>query len=516
MGKYEKQWDQIIKTGILHSGYINYQVKDQILNIINDNLSTLDETLINYISHHKCYLIAATFCTDPNTLKQLDNMMNTRPKYGDYSDELYKFVVRNPNLNVVRHIIETYGWKNYNKEPDDRLKSIALRNACLYNPNLNVIKYLIEEHQIDPRQKFKNGLTCLQFACEHNQNLDIIKYLINDQKIDPLHVNDSGYYCFILACKGNKNVEIIRYLANYQIKNNINDKIFEYACNNSPDVCKFIIEETEIDFTNYLKSRRMDPDAWYQIFIKLTKNYNRIKKFLNEFTGSQTIKQFKNFINIINPFLFCQDYRGIFFHESSDPFKLKFCDFKRLVDESDWQIDQNLDSDQEVLEQEINTHTININDDECDFTKPSEILFEYNNQKYYGNRQIVYDQIECFSQIENIISYDEIIKLNGQAPAYVINMWIKSMYGSSKAKGWNDFDITKIKIVDIEQFMYLIEQYETRCINVRSLEINIIKYFTSHQEFDPNADKNLWLIDFCQRNQMKHLYIYLHNTMIRE
>lgn len=42
--------------------------------------------------------------------------------------------------------------------------------------------------------------------------------------------------------------------------------------------------------------------------------------------------------------------------------------------------------------------------DEYDFTKPLEPLFECNGEIYHGYREIIYDQIRIFSEIQDITS----------------------------------------------------------------------------------------------------------------
>ena len=59
-----------------------------------------------------------------------------------------------------------------------------------------------------------------------------------------------------------------------------------------------------------------------------------------------------------------------------------------------------------------------------------EPLFECNGEIYHGYRKIIYDQIECFREIKDIVSFSPIPVLNSMAPKYLINMWIRSMYGN--------------------------------------------------------------------------------------
>jgi hypothetical protein len=118
----------------------------------------------------------------------------------------------------------------------------------------------------------------------------------------------------------------------------------------------------------------------------------------------------------------------------------------------------------------------------------------------------VLNQIELFKGID-IKADDQVIVLDTQGSQCLINMWIGWIYGSV-----GSIDIQRIGVDDIEHFLKLIEQYPTNSINTKLLEPMIIKYLLSHDDY---LDKNQWLIDFCQRNQMKHMYVYIHNHMIK-
>lgn len=128
-----------------------------------------------------------------------------------------------------------------------------------------------------------------------------------------------------------------------------------------------------------------------------------------------------------------------------------------------------------------------------------DILFENNSNYYYGNRRIVYNEINLLREIMYCADFSHPIVLNGCVPKYVMNLYINSCYT-------NRFDINRIEPSDIKQFIKFIDQYPTRRLSLEILECDIIKYFDEH-----HVTYDEFMTSLILRYRLKFMYLHQHN-----
>jgi hypothetical protein len=527
--QWDEQWDSMLRMDIIGMGMFDHQSssgqkvrgkmcnmrnwqqsdKNFLLNAVNDNLDDYGYTITDHNIQYLCIFNTVTLCSNLNTLKRMLEMFEFKSNRKNGEIDVFNRVIRirvvmNINLDIVKYVFENF--KSNDKSDNVQI----LRIACKRNENLEVIKYLVEEQKMDATCCDDENMSYLQHTCRSNSNLDIIKYLINDQKNDPHHTDKRGNQCLYYAYIFNQDIDIVRYLIEEQ---NVDTHKMRLSILCSPDLAKYTIEETNICILDMRVPE--NSGSWHcEVIEKLTRKNKRVSEFINSCTQHFTAEQLIMCKNSLNPFLIDPVDRKICYCNQNDPMKLTFRDYKKLVDEMECQIEGCIDDKYDGYDIDPNDRNETNDCDEYDFTKPSEPLFECNGEIYHGHREIIYDQIECFKEIKDVACFREIPVLNSMAPKYLINMWIRSMYGNHTF-GQHSFNLHKIQINDIEQFLYLIEHYQTTHINTRSLDAQIMEYFESHPEFDINDTKNQWLREYCQRNEMKHLYVHLHNVSIQ-
>jgi hypothetical protein len=195
-----------------------------------------------------------------------------------------------------------------------------------------------------------------------------------------------------------------------------------------------------------------------------------------------------NIIKLINPILLDNKYYD---KEIMNPFNAKFNEFKVYVDQIDEPIYKEFNKE---MKNNI-TQQITIIED---YTVSSEILFECNNIKYYGYRNIVYNSIKLLKCLLDC-DCDEVIKLDIDVPKYIMNMYINSCYT-------NTFNINNIKSDDLILFLKFIDRYPTNFFSIDTIEKELIKYLEKH-----NININELIKELCERYQLKYMYIYIHN-----
>jgi hypothetical protein len=175
-----------------------------------------------------------------------------------------------------------------------------------------------------------------------------------------------------------------------------------------------------------------------------------------------------------------------------NPFNAKFNEFKVYVDQIDEPIYKEFNKE---MKNNI-TQQITIMGD---YTVSSEILFECNNIKYYGYRNIVYNSIKLLKCLLDCDCDDEVIILDGDVSKYIMNHYIHSCYT-------NTFDINNIKPVDLVLFLKFIDQYPTNSLSIDLIEQELIEYLSKHK-----IEINRSIEELCVRHQLKYMYIYIHN-----
>ena len=298
------------------------------------------------------------------------------------------------------------------------------------------------------------------YACHHNPKLEVIRYLIEYQKMDVRCMADDGKTCLTLSFK-NKNIEIARYL----------------------------IEKTN----TMIKLSKVSPEIWGKLILLIRNNFDRfqclLKKGIDIYAKNDVIKIIQN----INPILLSPEIRKLF--DIKNPFNGKFTNFIKYVDELYFIVPiPCMEINKYVKKIEHSNPTIN-------YTEQPKLLFKYNENNYYGWRERVYDSIVCLREIMHVANFDENIILSGNAPIYIINMWIESMYTEK-------FDIMQIKPDDLISFLIHIDQYPTNILTIENLEYQLIDYLGHHNTYTYYDN---WIKELCMRCGLKLLYLYFHN-----
>jgi hypothetical protein len=130
-----------------------------------------------------------------------------------------------------------------------------------------------------------------------------------------------------------------------------------------------------------------------------------------------------------------------------------------------------------------------------EITENSMLLFENNNIKYYGNRNIVYNKIFVLNDLQD---YDmkETIVLSADVPEYIMHIYLKSCHDGK-------FDINSINTNDFHKFLNFIDKYPTRDLSIDLLEMSLIKYMEKN-----NIPFNDVIKKFCRKYHLKYMILY--------
>jgi NADH:ubiquinone oxidoreductase subunit E len=546
------QIDDRGQTGLSLACWKNTNI--EVIKYLMENLR-IDENFMND-NINVCLVLACGGNANLEIIKYLMEDQRLDKNYvtdEDDSDTCLTYACReNPNLHVIKYLIEDQGMDP--KHLSDTNSCLGL--ACMRNTNLEIIKYLINDQKMDINHLNYNFDTCLTLACMGN-NLDIIKYLVNDQKMNINHVNNNSDTCLTLACQHSTNIEVIKYLINDQ-KMNINhvnnnsDTCLTLACRHcmNIEVIKYLIEHHKMDAKHMNKQRQTcftlvcrhhrnsaldvvqylieSTDAnisfeqcgfgrWKKIIRRITntKNYDRLYDALTngiikyKYTYE---KQLNIFLRTINPILL-MDHMRIHGLDLMDPMdeKFKFEDYVKYVDNMTYIVPPLLSPASKNHSSLCGYKTSRF--DHCiDFTQNPSLLFSHNGIKYYGHREIVYDSILCLREIKDIADFNELIELSSQAPSYIINLWINTMY----TKQIDIHGIRGDSGDDIVLFLKHVDQYPTDILTIGTLEHDLIQYFDDPGKGidQTQIDKHMpYLKELAHRYRLKRLYLWIHNKM---
>ncbi len=137
---------------------------------------------------------------------------------------------------------------------------------------------------------------------------------------------------------------------------------------------------------------------------------------------------------------------------------------------------------------------------QIDFTKQSELLFLVDNESYYGYREVVFDMINMFNDT-NYLDFTDPIVLNVSVPKYVISLYLESCHGKT-------FDITNIKVCDLQQFLNFIDQYPTKNLSIHLIEKELLKFMNDNSIVFDDYLKNI-----CYKYKLKYMYLYFNHKL---
>jgi hypothetical protein len=403
----------------------------------------------------------------------------------------------NSNLEIIKYLIEN---QKMNINHTDIYGNNCLTMACLKNTNLEIIRYLIEGQKMNINHANNNRNNCLTLACWGNTNLEIIRYLIEEQKMNINHANTNRGNCLTMACWRNTNLEIIKYLIenqkmNINHVNNYGNNCLILACRNNtnPEVIKYLIENTDKKIT--IKDMP-EYSIWEKIILGITRKWDRYSDMFDIGIKKYDSNDIAKIVKVINPLLLVSHSYLYSTHNIYNPFDemCKYKDYAKHVEDLKFPVSL------PVLKTEVVVNKAKRF--KYDYRENNMgLIFIYNNDKYYGHRERVYDSIMCLKEIKEIADFDEPITLTGTIPIYVMNMWIESMYTKV-------FDITEIQPSDIICFLKHIDQYPTDILSIDKIEQNLIEYFDMMQY---NVSYDMYLRDTCHKYKLKRLYLCLHN-----
>lgn len=433
----------------------------------------------------------------------------------------------NINLCVIKHLIEHYLIDiNQNNNNNNNCLTIA----CKYNPNWRIIDYLLNQIKMDINHLTKRKNNCLTVACTRN-TLEIIQYLIGHKDGKTLldHVTLTNKNCLMYACQFNK-LDCVKYLIEenlidpHTVLNNETCLRCAYL-NDDPLIAKYLIDHTNLFDHHTNNLRGIGFDKFKNIAI-LIKNYGKLNKFLKMGLARYTLREIKNFIDSsLNPLILNNETNRLY--NIHDPFKeIDFNRFKQHVDcldnetltsmsfYNDGVLNRHYSIINPVAEPEVGPESevvranptrdpdeIIITKQEIatliDFSK-NELLFEHNNIRYHGDRDVVYDSIIFLKDINSICDFTDDIVLEGVMPKYAVNLYIQTIYG-------RPFDINEIKIPDIFNFIRFIDQYPSTQLSIDLFERFIVRYFN-----DNNIEYNDMMKDIALKYKLRILYLHIH------
>lgn len=379
----------------------------------------------------------------------------------------------------------------------DKYNDTLLIFACLYNTDINIIKYMVNGLKINPHHLGRYLANCLHTACRNNTNLDIIKYLINDVKVDATLIDNEGDNCLLGACRENKNIEVIKYLIESKIydingRNNDGDNIFTISImikKTNYNAAKYIVERTDVQ----MDLKVVCLTAYKKLLPLITGNYKRLNVLLNRGIDMYGFNELFPVIKTLNPLsIYSKETRRK--ADIQDLFDIEYQKFKNLVDKLESPISIKINQFNMVPHQ---------NQISIDFTNQQDILFEHNNKKYYGNKDIVYNSIILLKDV-HFEKNDDPIVLSIDVPEYVMNLYIQSCY-------FGYFLIQKLLPEDFESFIKLIDQYPTTTISVDRIEPIIVWYMMKN-----NIKKSDYLDNVVRRYSLKMIYMYFSDKLIMD
>lgn len=397
----------------------------------------------------------------------------------------------NQGLEIIKLLIP---WsKSYNPmtltDDQKNANNISLKYACMYNKHLDVVKYLTQKIGADPNALDTNRDNCLTAGCWTNDCLDIIKYLINDLKMDVEHKDIINDNCFLAASMNlNPSLNVIKYLiteTNVDV-NCINQKkksCLHYLKDNL--IVNFLINNDKINIT--LTGMHIERVKY---ILENISDRNKMNQFItHKISSNSTFKlPVTDIIKNMNPFTLTETNRRMF---NINPFIDKSydqCTF--LLDQLEYKVSV------PPLPQIKKHQMIDI----CDFTKLPEFLFRHGNEVYYGHRELVYQKIYHFKNMEKTIKdkYDHVHTLDGNLPRNLIIQYINSLY-----TGIINFEMHETYFIP---FLKFIEQYPSVCCSINRLEEKIVKYIECKQ-----IEYCEYLKELCGRYGLKLMYLSMHN-----
>ncbi len=376
--------------------------------------------------------------------------------------------------------------------------------ACEHEADLSVIKYLIEEFGIYVNHLNVFGENCLTLACKNN-NISIIKYFIEDCSMDYRGTENKN--SLMICCQYSSNLEIIKYFVEeHKINVNYKDNYLE----NCFDVCQFnknylqvaiyLIKNTNVEksFDNFTFDQFSEIiKTLLSIKMKFVDLIIRLNELIDAGIKSYTKNDMEKCINDINPLLL--NIQTLKSFDITFPYRDTFKNFTRNLDKLHFEIW--IINNDYPLKTDVDDNI----DIDIDFTEQCELLFKNNGLNYSGYKNIVYNEIIFFKEIQDIVDFSEVIVLDTKIPVdkYIMNLFIQGTYTKR-------INLNKIKPCDIMQFINLVDEYPTKSISFDKIEDQLIQYISKN-----NIPYDIYLIELINKYQLKFLYLHAHNSKFK-
>lgn len=512
--------------GCLHYACMNNENMDTIIFLVEECGLQID----------KLCILGALGNKNVNVIKYFVSKYQTDSDYEQVRNELLlKYLIPTiKNIETIKFLIEECEFR-IESDDDNCLMKVCSNSANDNCDNFDVIKYFatLLKHRIsDLNNKGKN---CLMLVCQYNPNLEIIKFLIETCQLDFNKCNERKNNCLLLACYGNSNIEIIKFLIE-ECKMDIKHENIEgrncltLACMNKKDnmdIISYLLNLLEIN--TLVLNDNVSKKKVIKLIDLVCDDYDKFNSLLGMIEDSIFLSDvvILQHIRSKNPMLFTDYNRMIF--SISDPFKLKYVEFTKVVDQLQFKIFDNL-LDTDDMSYCIDTQTYSLYDidqiyeleqekqdqapqydddnDDIDYSKPNDILFKHKGKLYYGYKQIVYQEIPVFKCIMESADFSEPVDLDIDVPEYIINLYIKSTYTKK-------FEIRKIKPYDFIKFIKMIDQYPTQILSIKRIEHKMLKYINSMHHDDLCDDMINYLSEIIKKYELKLLYIWVHNKNMK-
>lgn len=437
-------------------------------------------------------------------------------KNNDIYHCLYSISRNDGCINIFKHLIKIGNYTSANTVNG------LLMDCVKYNKKTDKIKYLVECLGADPYYLDVNGDNCLTGGCWKNDNLEVIKYLINDLKMETSHRDHDGNDCFMAACLGNlQNIDVIKFLVsdvsiniNETNRSNVNgltivlrrENLYPYCDNKASDeIIEYLVKETDIQIDLIAIINWCGYDKVYQVLNNIDMNdiikinstvqhsidrINCLDKTQQNLFSRITMDMINTVVkkSNINPFILNQQIRESLNIDPMSEYNYNQC--VKFMDELKYQI--------HVSKNKTNSNVSNVSS-VLESDGLSESLFENNGSTYYGNRNIVYNAMQMFNDMSDMIEHSEIVELEGKLSKIAINQYIDSCYS-------NTLKLHLVPKEDFIPFIKFIDQYPTIHISVNQIEDQIIQYI------DTNHIAHCeYLKSICKKYQLKWMYLDMHN-----
>jgi hypothetical protein len=397
------------------------------------------------------------------------------------------------NIYILEHLKERYDIFNCCG------KKKLLMDGSQHDINLNMFKLLINNSGKKWHTSTYYADQLVKSICIFNTHLDVIKFL------DNFLINCEANVCVVdrtnTICRHNKNPDNIIYV--FEIFRNGSQKYdpqlriltaLSSICRNQDlNVVKYLVNYYIDDFKQYMKTIEC-VDLLY--LIPIIDDCDLLNMIISHVVDISYYTDISRawFVTKINPLKLTNE--NISLLKLKDPFDMNFKEFIQIVDE-----DKTLLHCITKLPDKKKLNNYHKSNHVHDYTK-RDFLFKHHGIGFYGDREVVYNEIVCLKEMQDMCDFSEEFSLGDgfvvPIPKYIINMYIQTIYEG-------EIDIFAIDQKDFIVFLKFIDQYPLKCMNINDIESDIVRYCAKYNVIDS------MLSEIASRYQLKELYIYLHN-----